>query len=74
MNIGEKRTVGNLERPFIYFEGGKMKCMFFAASDSNGHGFEKMTKAFNQCTIIKCLKHLWKVCMILDFFIVRTAL
>ena len=49
---GEKRTVGNLERPFIYFEEGKMKCMFFATSDSNGHGFDKMTKAFNQCILI----------------------
>lgn len=50
---GTKRTVGNLERPFIYFEDGKMKGMFFATSDSNGQGFDKMTKSFNTCILIR---------------------
>lgn len=46
---GSERVLGNMERPFILFENGKMTHIFFASSDGNGHGFCGMTKSFNMC-------------------------
>lgn len=43
---GSGRKMGQLERPFVYFENGKPICMFFATMDGPG-GFDKGTRSWN---------------------------
>ncbi len=50
---GSEKVLGNMERPFILFENGKMTDIYFASSDGNGHGFDGMTKSFNMCIGLK---------------------
>jgi len=44
---GKEKTMGNLERPFILFENGKMTHAFFAASDGTGSGFDNVTETYS---------------------------
>lgn len=50
---GSEKTLGNMERPFILFDNGKMTDIYFASSDGNGHGFDGMTRSFNMCIELK---------------------
>jgi len=43
---GKERVMGQLERPFVYFEEDKPICMFFATMDGQG-GFENGTSSWN---------------------------
>jgi hypothetical protein len=49
---GKQITMGQLERPFVYFENGKPRCMFFATMDGKG-GFEKGTRSWNMAIKLK---------------------
>lgn len=49
---GSVSKQGQLERPFIYFEDGKPKCMFFATMDGPG-GFENGKNTWNMCIPIE---------------------
>ena len=42
----ESITMGQLERPFILFENGKPRCLYFATMDGNG-GFQNSTSSWN---------------------------
>lgn len=44
---GNIRKLGNMERPFILFEVGKMSCIYFASSDGIGSGFDGIKNTFN---------------------------
>lgn len=51
---GSERLMGNLERPFILFEGGKPICAFFAVSDGTPQeGFMRCTKTWNMAIPLK---------------------
>lgn len=43
---GTTKRMGHLERPFILFENGKPKCLYFATMDGKG-GFENGSKSWN---------------------------
>ncbi|MGL5786927.1 MAG: glycoside hydrolase family protein [Bacteroidales bacterium] len=49
---GEINMQGQLERPFIYFEEGKPKFIFFATMDGPG-GFENATRSWNMVIPVK---------------------
>ena len=45
---GQTRKMGQLERPFLLFEGGRPTHLFAATGDGPG-GFDKMNTSFNVC-------------------------
>lgn len=49
---GIERVMGNLDRPFIYFENGKPRCVFFAVSDGTD-GFMNASNTWNMAIPIK---------------------
>ncbi|SKB54514.1 hypothetical protein SAMN05660841_01131 [Sphingobacterium nematocida] len=49
---GTEKKMGQLERPFVYFEKGKPVCIFFATMDGPG-GFEKGTTSWNIAVPVK---------------------
>lgn len=49
---GANRVMGQLERPFVYFEEGKPVCMFFATMDGKG-GFANGTRSWNVAIRLK---------------------
>ncbi len=49
---GKQITMGQLERPFVYFENGKPLCMFFATMDGKG-GFENGSRSWNIAVQLK---------------------
>ena len=49
---GIERVMGNLDRPFIYFENGKPRCVFFAVSDGT-NGFMNASNTWNMAIPIK---------------------
>ena len=50
---GKVRLMGNLDRPFIYFEDGKPRCLFFATSDGKEDGFMDATGTWNMAIPLK---------------------
>jgi hypothetical protein len=50
---GKVRLMGNLDRPFIYFEDGKPRCLFFATSDGKEDGFMDATRTWNMAIPLK---------------------
>lgn len=49
---GSQQIMGQLERPFILFEGGKPRCLFFATMDGKG-GFENGTRSWNMAVPLR---------------------
>lgn len=49
---GQQVTMGQLERPFVYFENGKPLCMFFATMDGKG-GFANGSRSWNIAVKLK---------------------
>ena len=50
---GSVRTLGNMERPFLLFEGNKPACAFFAVSDGTGDGFTNCKNTWNMAVKLK---------------------
>lgn len=50
---GVTRTMGNMDRPFILFDGDTMTHLFVATNDGNDAGFATMTRSWNACIPLK---------------------
>ena len=50
---GITRTMGNMDRPFILFEGEEMTHLFVATNDGHEAGFASLTRSWNACIPLK---------------------
>lgn len=46
---GTQRVMGNMDRPFILFDGDQMTHLFVATTDGSEASFRTMTRAWNAC-------------------------
>ncbi|MEG2595049.1 MAG: glycoside hydrolase family protein [Ruthenibacterium sp.] len=53
---GKTRTMGNMDRPFILFDGDEMTHLFVATNDGHEAGFATMTRSWNACIPLKITK------------------
>jgi hypothetical protein len=49
LSDGGSRHLGNMDRPWIYFEGNRMKALFVATNDGYGDSFGTLTESWNAC-------------------------
>lgn len=50
---GKKQTMGNMDRPFILFDGNEATHLFVATNDGSEAGFATMTRSWNMCIPLK---------------------
>jgi hypothetical protein len=50
---GKTHTMGNMDRPFILFDGDEMTHLFIATNDGKEAGFATMTRSWNACIPLK---------------------
>ncbi|MEG1569451.1 MAG: glycosyl hydrolase family 43, partial [Oscillospiraceae bacterium] len=50
---GKTRTMGNMDRPFILFDGEEATHLFVATNDGSEAGFATMTRSWNACIPLK---------------------
>lgn len=46
---GVTRTMGNMDRPFLLWEGSRATHLFVATNDGREAGFQTMTRSYNAC-------------------------
>lgn len=52
-NDGVTRTMGNMDRPFLLFDGDEMTHLFVATNDGSEAGFSTLTRSWNACIPLK---------------------
>lgn len=50
---GRTRTMGNMDRPFLLFDGEQATHLFVATNDGEEAGFKTMTHSWNACIPLK---------------------
>lgn len=50
---GQKQTMGNMDRPFILFDGNEATHLFVATNDGSEAGFTTMSRSWNMCIPLK---------------------